>query len=82
MSLADCASFTIGGGWDIFDRARSVADCIEELASEHPIELHPATELTDMHFYDPDEVRRSRLKMAKQMLDEVELILQQEMEAA
>jgi hypothetical protein len=86
MGIAEAASFTIGGGWDVFDRARSVADHLEHLIHEDieeygdPIEFHEGEDdlfgKISPHFFDPNQERIFELERAKALIDEAELIMQ------
>ncbi len=70
MSTADCAAFTVTGGWDVFDRASGVADWIEEHI-EQPIEYHPGDGLfAEAHLFDPNEQARLNLQRARELISE------------
>jgi hypothetical protein len=93
MGTGDTATFTIGGGWDIFDRASSVADFllkkIEEDKvenGEQPIEFHLGKKDEELgvetvaHFFDPVQNRIDRLNHVKELIAEACLICQEVMQ--
>ena len=90
MGIGDTAAWTIGGVWDLFDRANSVADVllrkIEEDKQENGEELiefhqgHKDEELgveVKPHFFDPTQDKIDRLNHAKELIAEACLICQE-----
>jgi hypothetical protein len=90
MGIGETAVFTIGGGWDIFDRACSVADTLLKMIEEdkiengeQPTQFHLGSKDEELgievkpHFFDPVQNQIDRLNHAKELIAEACLICQE-----
>jgi len=89
----EAAAFTIGGGWDIFDRACGVVDYIEHMIREDeeengetPIQYHRGKKNEDLgletkdHLFDPTQDKFNRLETARKQIQDACLACQEVMD--
>ena len=81
MSIADMALISIKGGFDCFDVCRGKVEHIKAMIDEDcaengapPVEFHPATALTDAHFFDPTQAMKDKCDLIINLLNQAEVM--------
>ena len=80
MGIAEAASFTISGGWDVFDKIDGLINWIESQIDEEDerTEFHMGDDMfNDAHFFTPADQFRERLDEAREHNAAVRLICQE-----